>query len=111
MEINFKKMQCKVKNAGDNESSDVLAHVSFTFIDDLERYFTVSGFTIRKSKYNQEPYLMGPSRPIKGGGFFKFTLIDRSLWKMMVKEALSKFEYSNIPIIEEDGKSGYSSHY
>jgi len=59
----------------------------------------ISGFTIRKSKYEEgHPYVMPPSKPWKGK-FFKFTLMDSSLKKEIDKAILEAYQYEGIPIL------------
>ncbi len=103
MKINFNEIKLTIKLVSDNKYPDLLAYASLKFIDEHGRHFTVNGFTIRKSKYNGKPYLTLPSKRM-ANGFFKFTLIENSLWKEIEKEALSQYEQETIPVIEEKEK-------
>ncbi|MCH7561958.1 MAG: hypothetical protein IIC67_11470 [Thaumarchaeota archaeon] len=62
----------------------------------------MNGFALRVSKYDQKPYLLPPSKSMgMGKGFYKFVLMENSLWKEIEKEALRQYEYDMMPIIEE----------
>jgi hypothetical protein len=98
MEIKFIELKPTIKIATNKNNPDLLAYVSLKLIDKHERYFTINGFTIRKSKYNNDPYLLPPSKK-SGNTFFKFTLIERSLWKEIEKEIIGEYEKETIPVI------------
>lgn len=100
MKINIKELQFKIKLTTDKERLDLLAYASLILIEEHERYFTVNGFTIRKSKYDSKPYLAPPSKST-ARGFYKFILTERSLWKEIEKEAISEYEKTTIPIVED----------
>jgi len=97
--MNIIKLEPRIKLATDKQYPDLLSYVSLKLIDEHERYLTINGFTIRKSKYNGEPYLVPPSKRT-GKGFFKFTLIEKSLWKEIEREALAEYEKESIPVVE-----------
>jgi hypothetical protein len=99
MKISIKELKFKIKLVTDKERPDLLAYASLTFIEEHERHFTFNGFTIRKSKYNGKPYLAPPTKAT-GKGFYKFTLVERSLWKEIERETVKEYEYAIIPIIE-----------
>jgi len=101
MKINFKEIKPIIKIVNDSKYPSLFAYVSLKLVDEHERALTVNGFTIRKSKFDGKPYLTPPTKRT-GMSFFKFVLIDNSLWKEIEKEVLSKYEYNNIPVIEED---------
>ena len=101
MKVLFDQIKINVKPVDDYNHPDLLAHVSLTLYDTQARYFTVSGFTLRKSKYNGSPYLLGPNRPKREGGFFQFTLIENSLKKMIENEVLLQYDKETIPVVEE----------
>ena len=100
MKLTINRLEFKIKLTRDNKYQDLLAYASLKFIDEHERHFTVNGFTIRKSKFDGKPYLALPSKRT-GKTFFKFALVERSLWKEIEKEAISQYKYETIPIIEE----------
>lgn len=102
MKINFNKIDFTIKKTEDVRSPDLLAYVSLKLTEEHERSFTINGFTIRKSKHNGKPYLVPPSRSLgPGRGFFKYTLVEESLWKELEKEILEKYDRSTIPIIND----------
>jgi len=103
MKINIKKVKFNIKLAVDKERPDLLAYTSLIFAEENKRYFAISGFTIRKSKFNGKPYLAPPSRRTKNG-FFVYTLFEKTLWREIEKEVIKQYEYETIPIIEEDGE-------
>jgi len=100
MKINIKELKFKIKLLTDKERPALLAYASLTFIEEHERHFTFNGFTIRKSKYDSKPYLAPPTKST-GKGFYKFTLVERSLWKEIEKAVIEEFEKAGIPIVEE----------
>lgn len=100
MKINFKELVFKIKLVDDKEHPDLLAYASLKLLDEHERHLTYNGFTIRKSKFNDKPYLAPPSKRT-GSGFFKFLLAEKSLWKEIEREAVNQFEIDSIPIINE----------
>ncbi|MBP8707909.1 MAG: hypothetical protein KBH94_04220 [Caldisericia bacterium] len=100
MKINIKELTFTIKPTEDNKHPDLLAYVSMKFIDEHERHFTVNGFTIRKSKYDGNPYLVPPSKST-GKSFFKFVLVESSLWREIEKEAIKEYDYTTIPAVEE----------
>jgi hypothetical protein len=97
MKISINEIQFKISQASDKDRPDLLAHLSIKFIDDEGRFFSCSGFTIRKSKYDGNPYIALPSKKV-AKGFFKFNLVEKSLWKKIEKEALDQYDYETIPI-------------
>jgi len=100
MKINILQLDFTIKPIEDTNKPDMLAHVSLKFTDEHERHFTVNGFTIRVSKLNQKPYLVPPSKSMgMGRGFFKYTIIDSSLWKEIERDILKEYDYSTIPVI------------
>ena len=100
MKINIKEIKFKIKLTTDNKHPDLLAYASLVFAEEHERYLTVNGFTVRKSKYNDKPYLAPPSKST-AKGFYKFILAERSLWKEIEKEAIEQYEKEIIPIVED----------
>lgn len=101
MKITINEIKFTIKLTEDNKHPDLLAYASIKFIDEHERHFAFNGFTIRKSKFNGKPYLAPPTKKMEKG-FFKFTLVERSLWKEIEKEIIAQYENEIIPIIEEE---------
>jgi DNA-binding cell septation regulator SpoVG len=97
MEINIQKIEFKITPKDSLESPDLLAYVSLVFKDNHERHFTSNGFTIRKSKHNDSPYLTFPSKRTPSG-FYKFSLIEKSLFKEIEKEVIRQYECDTIQI-------------
>ena len=100
MKIIFNGFKFTIKINEDKSYSDLLAYVSMTLKDEHQRNFICNGFTIRKSKNNGEPYLTFPSKKT-GTGFYKFNLIEKSLFKEIEKEVLRQYSEDIIPIIIE----------
>ena len=99
MKIDIKEIQPTVKLLNDKKYPDLLAYASLKFIDEHERHFTVNGFTIRKSKFNDKPYLVPPSKSMGSSkGFFKFVLAENSLWREIEKEVIKQYDYATIPV-------------
>jgi hypothetical protein len=96
MKINTLEMTYKIKMVEEkNKHPNLLAYVSVSFKTDSGEYFTVSGFTLWKSKF--EGYNV--EAPSKIG--FKYFLSEKSLWDKMKKEIIKQFEFERIPIIED----------
>lgn len=101
MKISFQELKPTIKLAEDKNYPDLLAYVSLKFVDEYGRHFTCNGFTLRKSKYGGElPYLVFPAKRT-GNGFFKFNLVEKSLWKEIEREVIKLYQYETIPIINE----------
>ena len=101
MKINIQELRFKINSTHDSKHPDLLAEVFITFVDEHSRYFICNGFALRKSKFgDHKPYLISPSKK-SGNGYYKFNLIDKSLWKEIEKEVIKQYEYKNIPVIEE----------
>ena len=101
MKISINELKFTIKLVTDNKRPDLLAYASLKFIDKHERHFTCNGFTIRKSKYDGKPYLALPSKRTEKG-FYKYNLVENSLWKEIEKEAIAQYEKETIPVVEED---------
>jgi len=100
MKISIQELSFKITLNDKPEYPDLLAYVSIIFKEEHERHFTCNGFTIRKSKHNGKPYLTFPSKKTRAG-FYKFNLIEKSLFKEIEKEAVAEYERATIPIINE----------
>ena len=100
MKINFQEFKWTIKLTERKESPDLLAYASLNLIEEHGRHLTINGFTIRKSKFNNKPYLADPSKRTQKG-FFKFVLFRGSLRKEFAEEAVEAYENETIPIIEE----------
>jgi len=100
MKINITEITSSIKLYSNNKFPDLLAYASLKFIDENNRYFISNGFTIRKSKFNDQPYLALPSKK-SGAGFFKYALIEETLKKEIEKEIIDQYNRETIPIINE----------
>jgi hypothetical protein len=88
----------KIQQPKQKLHSNLLACATLTFKGKEGEYFTISGFTIWKSKYggyNVEP-------PQKRN--FKYCLFEGSLWRKLKKEIIEQYDYAMIPIVEEKNK-------
>jgi len=97
MKINIKELKFTIKLVNDNKRPDLLAYASLIFVDEHERHFVCNGFTIRTSQYDGKPYLVPPSKRTEKG-FYKFNLVERSLWKQIEREAIKQYDYETIPV-------------
>jgi hypothetical protein len=96
MKIDFKEMEFKVKLATDkNKHQNLLAFGTLILKGETGEYFTISGFTLWKSKfggYNVEV-------PNKSG--FKYCLIEPSLKRKIEREIISQYDHETIPVIDD----------
>ena len=97
MSVNFREIKIKTKPINDIKHQDAKAQAFLSFVDEHGRTFTISGFTVRTSKYPTGGYYVTPPSNKR----FQFFLAERSLWKEIEKEIIKEFEKANIPIIEE----------
>ena len=95
MNIKINEIRPKIKIMDDIKYPDVKAQAFISFIDEDKRTMTISGFTVRKSKF-QGYYVTPPSR-----GIFKFFLAEISLWKEIEREILKEYDNTTIPIVNE----------
>lgn len=102
MKIEFIELVPTIKLAHDAKHPDLLAYSSVKLADKHNRQLIINGFTVRKSKRNEKPYLVPPSKSLGlGKGFFRYTEIDKSLWAEIEKEIVNAYEYAKIPIVED----------
>jgi hypothetical protein len=94
MKIEINECTCKVSPVEKAQHPNLLANVSVSFKGIGNQYFTITGFTIWKSKFGG----LSVQLPQKNG--FKYLLVEKSLWKKISKEILSQYDYANIPIVE-----------
>jgi len=99
--INFKRIEYKIKINEDKVILDLLAYLTIILIDEKDRPFTCNGFTIRKSQFNEKPYIAMPSKRNKDGSFYKFNIINKSLLKEIEQEVITQYEYESIPVIND----------
>ncbi len=96
MKINIQEIRIKIKLVDNIKYPDVKAQVFLSFSDEHERTMTFSGFTVRKSKFNNGYYVTPPSNKL-----FKFFRAEESWWKEIEKEIIKEYDYAIIPVVEE----------
>jgi hypothetical protein len=96
MKININEIKFTVRKAtGEKKHKNLLAYATITFKGELGEYFSISGFTVWKSKY--EGYNVEvPSKP-----GFKYCLIEKYFWRKITDEIIKRYNYETIPIIED----------
>jgi len=99
MKASFKEIIFKIEPIYSDSCSEIVASVSIILIDDLERYFIVGGFTIRKDIYTGKICFASPENERRENYHIE---IEYSLQKIIEREVLSKFKKESISIIEED---------
>lgn len=93
MKINFTEITANVKlTSGQHEN--LLANATLIFKGELGEYFTISGFTVWKSKFG------GLNVEVPKKKYFKYCLFEKSLFEKIKKEILDKYDYADIPIVE-----------
>lgn len=92
MKINIVEINASVKlTSGQHEN--LLANATLTFKGELGEYFTISGFTIWKSKFG------GLNVEVPKKKYFKYCLFEKSLFEKIKKEIIEKYDYASVPII------------
>ena len=94
MQIEINEFTCKVSPVEKTQHPNLLANVSVSFKGIGSQYFTITGFTIWKSKFGG----LSVQLPQKNG--FKYLLVEKSLWKKMSDEILSQYDYASMPIVK-----------
>ena len=86
----------KIKLADKTKQPDLLAYASVRFQDDQERYFNISGLTIRKHKFGDDKkyWIAYPKTRI-----FEFLAIHEYLKAEIERIIIEKYEYHLIPVI------------
>ena len=96
MKINITEVNFTIKkNVDPNKHENLLGYATLIFKDDLGDYFTITGFTIWKSKING---LLNVEPPGKIG--FKYCL--GPILKKLTKEIIEQYNFQSIPIVEEE---------
>lgn len=91
-----------IKPIKDKKNPNLLGYASISFKEEISgEYFTISGFTIWKSKFE------GYNVEVPAKKHFKFCLFESSLWRKIKQKIIKKYEYEEIPIIKEEEKSSY----
>jgi hypothetical protein len=71
---------------------NLLANATLVFRGEMGEYFTITGFTIWKSKYE------GINVCVPRKGYFKFCLFEESIWKKIKKAVLDSYDYESMKI-------------
>ena len=96
MNVNINNIRTVIKKITDGQKHpNLLAYVTLIFEGESDGYFSISGFTLWKSKFGG--YNLGV--PCKPG--FKYCLIEKLLRQKIEQEAIKQYEYEGIPVIEE----------
>jgi len=102
MKVNINEIKFTIKEAiKEGKHENLLAYATVMFKGELGEYFSISGFTVWKSKYG------GYNVAVPSKQDFKYCLIEKSLWRRIKQEIIEKYEYMEIPVIEENEKGGY----
>lgn len=96
MKINIQEIRIKIKLTDNAKYPDVKAQAFLSFLDEHERTMTFSGFTVRKSKFNDGYYVTPPSNKL-----FKFFRAEESWWREIEKEIIREYDHATIPVVEE----------
>ncbi len=91
---------------------NILANVYLKFKDNEGRQVSLNGSTLRKSQFEDKPFLVPASKSKGPGmGFYKFIFSDKSLWSEIRDNAVQEYEKQlnneSIPIIEERENGEY----
>lgn len=98
MKINITEIEANVKLVS-GKHENLLANASLTFKGELGEYFTITGFTVWKSKYGGFNVEVPQKRYFKN--VFKYCLFSKSFFEKIKKEILEKYDYASMPIVKE----------
>jgi len=101
IELKFVKICPLIKMAPKQKNSDLLAYASLKIFDQKGRFLILGGFTVRKSKYDGNPYITFPSCQNQNKKIFKFISCEKELEEEIKKMILDAYEYATIPIVDE----------
>ncbi|MDD5552069.1 MAG: hypothetical protein PHI88_02865 [Candidatus Pacebacteria bacterium] len=96
MKINITELKFTIKKAEGEKHPNLLAYVSILLKEESGEYLSFSGFTLWKSNYG------GYNLEVPGKRGFKYCLIEKSLLKKIKEEVIKKYEYKDIPVIEDE---------
>ena len=96
MKTNFTEITVKIQPFPEyiKKHENILANASVTLRDEDGSYFTISGFTIWKSK------LEGRNVTEPSSARFKYCLFERGFWRRLKAEILKAYDYHQIPVVE-----------
>lgn len=99
-QIEINEFTCKitpVSGKNPKRHPNLLANASVSFKGIGGQYFTITGFTVWKSKFGG----LNVQVPQKNFPHFKYLLVEKTLWKKISDEVLSRYEYAIIPAVKE----------
>jgi len=98
MKININEIKFKIKLVEGEKHPNLLAYATLIFQEESGEYFTISGFTLWKSKYG------GYNLEVPSNKGFKHCLFEKSFKQKIKQEIIKQYEYESIPLIEEKKK-------
>lgn len=96
IEEKFSISNITIKKVAVGKNPNLLAYASLTFKGESGSYFTMSGFTVWISKFG------GFNVETPKNKNFQFYLFEKSLLKKIKSEVIRAYEYSEIPVVEDD---------
>jgi len=102
MKITFTDLEVKIKKVADKtKHPNLLAYATVIFRNSMGDYFSITGFTVWKSKFEN----VGLNVEEPGRKNFKYVLAEKSFTEKLKKEILEKYSCEEIPIVEEKGNN------
>lgn len=97
--INISEITIKITLAkGPKKHENLLAYAVATFKGENGDFIAISGFTIWRSKFDNQKLNVECPRNKN----FKYFLMESSLWAKLQKEISNAYEYEKIPVVEEN---------
>lgn len=95
MRTNITEITVKVRIApnDDRKHENILANASLTLRDEELGYFTITGFTVWKSKHD------GLNVTVPQNRQFKYLRFETGLWTRVKKMIIDAYEEEKIPVI------------
>ena len=99
MDINFDKITIKINEIPEEEKNhpNMLANAFLTLKNKDGEYWTISGFTVWKSR-DYDGYNVTLPQNSKN---FKYCSFEKSFWGKLKRQIIKEYECSTIPIVEE----------
>lgn len=94
LELQLKELSVKI-NLSNGRIQNMLASANVTFKFESGEYFTITGFSVWKSKFEG----LNITEPQKAR--FKFCFFEKSIWTKIKKNILDAYECASIPIVED----------
>jgi hypothetical protein len=97
MRININEITIKIRLISETERKheNILGNASITLKEEDGGYFTISGFTIWKSKDFKGLNITEPQKP-----GFKYVLFEPNTGRRIKAEIIKAYEMEKIPVIE-----------